>query len=109
MVAKTIGRGAKDIVHKKPFCRNHHCEKVRTEERLPLAQKLILFLLFILACFHPNWSKGTAAIRGTRILNHGRYYWEIHVSHRVFGTRYFVYCVSVKLGHNFTHLSIPTV
>lgn len=37
--------------------------------------------------FHPNWSKGTAGIRGTRVLNNGRYYWEIRVSQRVFGTR----------------------
>lgn len=37
--------------------------------------------------FHPNWSKGTAGIRGTRILNNGRYYWELKLSQRVFGTR----------------------
>lgn len=37
--------------------------------------------------FHPNWSKGTAGIRGSRVLNNGRYYWEIKVSQRVFGTR----------------------
>ncbi|XP_055709381.1 SPRY domain-containing SOCS box protein 3 [Phlebotomus papatasi] len=36
--------------------------------------------------FHPNWSKGTAGIRGTRILNNGRYYWELKLSQRVFGT-----------------------
>lgn len=39
------------------------------------------------AFFHPNWSKGTAAVRGTRVLNNGRYYWEIHVTNRIFGTR----------------------
>lgn len=37
--------------------------------------------------FHPNWSKGTAGVRGTRVLNNGRFYWEIHVANRVFGTR----------------------
>uniref|UniRef100_A0A182JCG0 SPRY domain-containing SOCS box protein 3 n=1 Tax=Anopheles atroparvus TaxID=41427 RepID=A0A182JCG0_ANOAO len=36
--------------------------------------------------FHPNWSKGTAGIRGTRVLNNGRYYWEISLTQRVFGT-----------------------
>lgn len=36
--------------------------------------------------FHPNWSNGTAGVRGTRILNGGRYYWEINVSQRIFGT-----------------------
>ncbi|GFY49461.1 SPRY domain-containing SOCS box protein 3 [Trichonephila inaurata madagascariensis] len=38
------------------------------------------------AHFHPNWSNGTAGVRGTRILNRGRYYWEINVSQRIFGT-----------------------
>lgn len=37
--------------------------------------------------FHPNWSKGTAGIRGTRTLNNGRYYWELKLSDRIFGTR----------------------
>lgn len=37
--------------------------------------------------FHPNWSKGTAGVRGNRILNQGRYYWELKISQRVFGTR----------------------
>jgi len=39
-----------------------------------------------IAHFHPNWSNGTAGVRGTRILNGGRYYWEINVSQRIFGT-----------------------
>ncbi|XP_023211194.1 SPRY domain-containing SOCS box protein 3-like isoform X1 [Centruroides sculpturatus] len=38
------------------------------------------------AHFHPNWSNGTAGVRGTRILNRGRYYWEVKVSQRIFGT-----------------------
>lgn len=38
------------------------------------------------AHFHPNWSNGTAGVRGTRILNRGRYYWEINVTQRIFGT-----------------------
>lgn len=41
-----------------------------------------------IAYFHPNWSKGTAAVRGNHAINSCRHYWEIHVSHRVFGTRY---------------------
>lgn len=40
------------------------------------------------AFFHPNWSKGTAGVRGEKVLNNGRYYWEIHVTNRIFGTRY---------------------
>lgn len=39
-----------------------------------------------LAYFHPNWSSGTAAVRGTRVLNNGRYYWELELSQRIFGT-----------------------
>ena len=36
--------------------------------------------------FHPNWSNGTAGMRGTRKLNGGRYYWEVKTTDRVFGT-----------------------
>lgn len=39
-----------------------------------------------IAHFHPNWSNGTAGVRGTKILNQGRYYWELNVSQRIFGT-----------------------
>ncbi|XP_066260094.1 SPRY domain-containing SOCS box protein 3 [Euwallacea similis] len=38
------------------------------------------------ARFHPNWSSGTAGVRGTKILNNGRYYWELILSRRIFGT-----------------------
>ncbi|XP_025109848.1 uncharacterized protein LOC112573575 [Pomacea canaliculata] len=38
------------------------------------------------ALFHPNWSNGTAGVRGTRPLNGGVHYWEVRVSSRVFGT-----------------------
>ncbi|XP_033118654.1 SPRY domain-containing SOCS box protein 3-like [Anneissia japonica] len=36
--------------------------------------------------FHPNWSNGTAGVRGTKALNGGHYYWEIQINNRVFGT-----------------------
>ena len=39
-----------------------------------------------IAHFHPDWSNGTAGVRGTRVLNGGRFYWEINVSQRIFGT-----------------------
>lgn len=39
-----------------------------------------------IAHFHPNWSNGTAGVRGNRILNNGRFYWELNVSQRIFGT-----------------------
>ncbi|XP_046361586.1 SPRY domain-containing SOCS box protein 3-like [Haliotis cracherodii] len=38
------------------------------------------------AHFHPNWSNGTAGVRGTKPLNYGRHYWEIKISQRIFGT-----------------------
>ena len=41
-----------------------------------------------IAHFHPNWSNGTAGVRGTRMLNNGRFYWELNVSQRIFGTRF---------------------
>lgn len=42
------------------------------------------------AFFHPNWSKGTAGVRGTKMLNNGRHYWEVHLTNRIFGTRFVV-------------------
>ena len=39
-----------------------------------------------IAHFHPQWSNGTAGVRGTRRLNGGRFYWEINLSNRIFGT-----------------------
>jgi SPRY domain-containing SOCS box protein 3 len=37
--------------------------------------------------FHPTWSEGTVAVRGDTPLNDGcRYFWEIALSDRVFGT-----------------------
>lgn len=36
--------------------------------------------------FHPIQSRGTAGIRGSRILNNGKFYWELKMVDRVFGT-----------------------
>lgn len=38
------------------------------------------------AHFHPNWSNGTAGVRGSRPLNYGRHYWEVQITQRIFGT-----------------------
>jgi SPRY domain-containing SOCS box protein 3 len=39
-----------------------------------------------IALFHPNWSFGSAAVRGAVPLNGGRHFWEIFVTERIFGT-----------------------
>jgi len=41
-----------------------------------------------IAHFHPKWSNGTAAVRGTKVLNRcsARFYWEIDICERIFGT-----------------------
>lgn len=36
--------------------------------------------------FHPSWSSGTSAIRGTKILNNTRSFWEIYVNGGLGGT-----------------------
>ncbi len=36
--------------------------------------------------FHPNWSNGTAAVRGNVPFSQGRHYWEVRLSQRIFGT-----------------------
>lgn len=63
------------------------CEDKWTFSKRDRSPEVYLSNNYLTAHFHPNWSKGTAGIRGTRILNNGRYYWELKVSQRVFGTR----------------------
>ena len=36
--------------------------------------------------FHPNWSMGSAGVRGTKPLTQGKHYWEIHVNEKVYRT-----------------------
>ena len=55
-----------------------------------------------IAHFHPNWSNGTAGVRGTRILNGGRFYWEINVSQR------FVYFYVISLMSTYLHKIFKT-
>jgi hypothetical protein len=50
-----------------------------------------------IAHFHPNWSNGTAGVRGTRVLNNGRFYWELNVSQRIFGTRYKIHAAAIRI------------
>ena len=39
------------------------------------------------ALFHPNWSNGTAGVRGSKALDRNcKHYWEVYVSQRIFGT-----------------------
>lgn len=63
------------------------CEDKWSFSKRDRSQEVFLSNNYKTAHFHPNWSKGTAGIRGTRILNNGRYFWELKVSQRVFGTR----------------------
>lgn len=65
------------------------CEDTWTWSQRHRSQEVVLSgPNYRIASFHPNWSKGTAGVRGTRTLNNGRYYWEIQISHRIFGTRF---------------------
>ncbi|XP_064087883.1 SPRY domain-containing SOCS box protein 3-like [Macrobrachium nipponense] len=59
------------------------------------------------ALFHPNWSHGTAAVRGTHEINGGLHYWEVHVSQRLFGTAVmFGVCTSSARLHADTFVSL---
>ncbi|XP_073987750.1 SPRY domain-containing SOCS box protein SP555 isoform X2 [Rhodnius prolixus] len=65
----------------------HGCDDHWTWNRFDRSREVRLYDLGLrTAHFHPNWSSGTAAVRGTRVLNNGRYYWEIRMSQRIFGT-----------------------
>lgn len=35
---------------------------------------------------HPSWSNSTSAIRGSKILNNGKHYWELRITNKLFGT-----------------------
>lgn len=65
----------------------HGCDDLWTWNRWERSQEVKLYgNTFRTAHFHPNWSSGTAGVRGTRILNNGRYFWELRLSQRIFGT-----------------------
>nr|CAD7194717.1 unnamed protein product [Timema douglasi] len=106
---KVIGRDCAIIVTSTPPAIHHNLTTLKSHPRSsvyhnwlndcnPLSSKFdMCHLLFVdmvrlygpglrVAYFHPNWSSGTAGVRGTRVLNNGRYYWEVCVSQRVFGT-----------------------
>ncbi|KAB0797427.1 hypothetical protein PPYR_08421 [Photinus pyralis] len=65
----------------------HGCDDSWTWNRREKSREVTLYgNSFNIAHFHPNWSSGTAGVRGTRVLNNGKYFWEIHLSQRIFGT-----------------------
>jgi len=66
----------------KEACPEHWCwnKKDRSQEVKLYGNR------HLTAHFHPNWSNGTAGVRGTQVLNYGVHYWEINISQRIFGT-----------------------
>ncbi|KAF5294171.1 hypothetical protein FQR65_LT10882 [Abscondita terminalis] len=65
----------------------HGCDDFWTWNRRERSPEVDLYgNSFNTAYFHPNWSSGTAGVRGTRVLNNGKYFWELHLSQRIFGT-----------------------
>lgn len=65
----------------------HGCDDLWTWNRRERSPEVKLYgINFRTAHFHPNWSSGTAGVRGTRVLNNGRYFWELRLSRRIFGT-----------------------
>lgn len=66
---------------------SHGCEDQWTWNRRDRSPEVRLYgTAFRTAHFHPNWSSGTAGVRGKRVLNNGRYFWELNISQRIFGT-----------------------
>lgn len=65
----------------------HGCDDLWSWNRFARSPEVkILGKSYEIAYFHPNWSSGTAGVRGTRILNNGKYFWELRLSRRIFGT-----------------------
>lgn len=72
--------------HPEPL--QHGCVDVWNWSKKHRSQEVVLSgVAMRTALFHPNWSKGSAGVRGTKVMNNGRYYWEIQVTKRIFGTR----------------------
>lgn len=53
--------------------------------------------------FHPQWSAGTASVRGEKALDGRRYYWELKLADRVFGTSIMF---GVGTGHTRLHANM---
>ncbi|XP_065164728.1 SPRY domain-containing SOCS box protein 3 [Atheta coriaria] len=72
-------------VDPRPF--RHGCDDMWAWSRYERSPEVKIFgKTSNVAHFHPNWSSGTAGVRGTRVLNNGRYFWELQLSQRIFGT-----------------------
>lgn len=66
---------------------SHGCEDLWSWNRFERSPEVKIYgQTCRVAHFHPNWSSGTAGVRGTRVLNNGRYFWELRLSQRIFGT-----------------------
>lgn len=81
------GSSSQLVRRKKVMPLEHGCEDNWTWSKRHRSKEIVLSGLNNRTVhFHPNWSKGTAGVQGKRPLNNGRFYWELHVSQRVFGT-----------------------
>ncbi|XP_045606689.1 SPRY domain-containing SOCS box protein 3 [Procambarus clarkii] len=67
-----------------PYPLEHGCDAWWLWSQLHKSPEVLLYART--ALFHPNWSHGTAAVRGSQQLNGGLHYWEVQVSQRLFGT-----------------------
>ncbi|CAH1407243.1 unnamed protein product [Nezara viridula] len=56
-----------------------------------------------LAYFRPQYTSGTAAVRGTKVLNNGRYYWELELPLVISGTT-IMFGVATKKARLNAHL-----
>jgi len=75
--------------------------------------------------FHINYSSGTAAVRGTRVMTDRQYFWEVKMTTPVYGTDMvhcslsliFVFaifsvavlCVSDKVGRSVTYFLVYSI
>lgn len=110
-IKKNENDGEDCIIEKPPLVISG-CDDTWTFNKKARSNEIYLSNNYKTAHFHPNWSKGTAGVRGTRILNNGRYFWEIKVSQRVFGTamQWGVGTINARLHVNsFTNLLGMTI
>ncbi|XP_056630939.1 SPRY domain-containing SOCS box protein 3 [Diorhabda carinulata] len=86
-MSSTAGEDVEDMGSADPNPLRNGCDDIWTWDRREKSPEVRLHGPGLrIAHFHPNWSSGTAGVRGTKVLNNGRYFWELHLSRRIFGT-----------------------
>lgn len=84
-LSRSVSTTSQEAAARRPL--EHGCDAWWHWSQLHRSPEVLLYART--ALFHPNWSHGTAAVRGTQELNGNLHYWEVsgHL-----GTKLFCMC-----------------